>query len=122
MRIKQFSRYELKYILTRGQYLEFAEILPDYLTPDTEGDQHGRYSITSLYYDTEDYQAYWDKIEGHKFRRKVRVRVYGDDPVTPESMCFAEIKQRINKTLQKKTGLHFSRFCRGAVWRVGLYP
>ena len=41
MRIKQFSRYELKYILTRSQYLEFSEILPDYLTPDNEGDQHG---------------------------------------------------------------------------------
>jgi SPX domain protein involved in polyphosphate accumulation len=102
MRIKQFSRFELKYILTRQQQELFARILPDYLTPDAEGDQYGRYSITSLYYDTADYQAYWDKIEGHKFRRKVRVRIYGDPIVTPETMCFAEIKQRINKTLQKK--------------------
>lgn len=102
MRIKQFSRYELKYVLTRRQYLDFAEILPNYLTPDNEGDQYGRYSITSLYYDTDDFQAYWDKVEGHKFRRKVRVRVYGEGPVTPETMCFVEIKQRINKALQKK--------------------
>ncbi len=102
MRIKQFSRYELKYILTREQYELFSDILPDYLSHDARGDAHGRYSITSLYYDTVDYQAYWDKVEGHKFRRKVRVRVYGDPTVTPETMCFAEIKQRINKTLQKK--------------------
>ena len=102
MRIKQFSRYELKYIITREQYLAFSQILPNYLTPDTSGDDQGRYSITSLYYDTPDYRAYWDKIEGHKFRRKVRIRIYGDLMVSPETNCFAEIKQRINKTLQKK--------------------
>ncbi|MCB0196215.1 MAG: polyphosphate polymerase domain-containing protein [Anaerolineae bacterium] len=102
MRIKQFSRYELKYLLTREQVAEFVEILPNYVKPDDSGDAHGRYSITSLYHDTDDYRAYWDKIEGHKFRRKVRIRVYGDQTVTPETSCFVEIKQRINKTLQKK--------------------
>ena len=102
MRIKLFNRYELKYILNLEQYYQLAEILPNYLQADERGDEHGRYKITSLYYDTEDYKAYWDKIEGHKFRRKLRVRVYGRETVTPEMLCFAEIKQRINKTLQKK--------------------
>lgn len=102
MRLKQFSRYELKYLLTRQQYDDFIDILPNYLEPDTSGDAHGRYTITSLYYDSDDYRAYWDKIEGHKFRRKVRVRVYGQQTVTPDTRCFVEIKQRINKTLQKK--------------------
>lgn len=102
MRIKQFNRYELKYILTKDQYLEFVEILPNYAEPDMHGDHGGRYMITSLYYDSQDFKAYWDKIEGHKFRRKVRIRIYGDHAVTPESNCFVEIKQRINKTLQKK--------------------
>jgi hypothetical protein len=72
------------------------------MEPDRQGDEQGRYSITSMYYDTVDYKAYWDKIEGHKFRRKVRIRVYGDQLMTPETNCFAEIKQRRNKTLQKK--------------------
>jgi hypothetical protein len=102
MRLKQFNRFELKYVLSRPQHDEFAAILPDYLDPDPRGDQYGRYSITSLYYDTKDYRAYWDKIEGHKFRRKVRIRVYEQQVVTPETLCFVEIKQRINKTLQKK--------------------
>lgn len=102
MRIKQFNRYELKYILTKDQYLEFVEILPNYVEPDTHGDHGGRYTITSLYHDTQDFKAYWDKVEGHRFRRKVRIRVYGDQTVTPETDCFVEIKQRINKTLQKK--------------------
>jgi SPX domain protein involved in polyphosphate accumulation len=102
MRIKYFSRFELKYLLTREQHDQFAEILPEYLSTDASGDGRGRYNITSLYYDTEDYKAYWDKIEGHRFRRKVRVRVYGDTQVSPDTLCFVEIKQRLNKALQKK--------------------
>lgn len=102
MRIKYFNRFELKYLLTQEQYEQLLEILPDYLAPDARGDEFGRYTITSLYYDTEDYKAYWDKIEGHKFRRKVRIRVYGNSEVNPDTLCFVEIKQRIDKTLQKK--------------------
>lgn len=102
MRIKEYSRYELKYLLDQDQYQQLVTTLADYLEPDTHGDEQGSYPITSLYYDTVDHKAYWDKIEGHRFRRKVRIRVYGDQIVTPETICFVEIKQRINKTLQKK--------------------
>jgi SPX domain protein involved in polyphosphate accumulation len=103
MRIKEYSRYELKYLLTRGQAETLIEAMSTYeMEPDTQGDEWGRYLITSLYHDTEDYKSYWDKLEGHRFRRKVRIRVYGDQKVTPETRCFVEIKQRINKTLQKK--------------------
>jgi hypothetical protein len=102
VRIKEYSRYEMKYLLTDGQSRQLVEVMSAYLKRDAYGDADGRYSITSLYYDTADYKAYWDKIEGHRFRRKVRVRVYGDQVMTPDTNCFVEIKQRINKTLQKK--------------------
>ena len=102
MRIKEYTRYELKYLLTGDQCRLLTEVMSAYLSPDTHGDNEGRYSITSLYYDTPDYQAYWDKIEGHRFRRKVRVRIYGQQAVTPDTSCFVEIKQRNNKTVQKK--------------------
>jgi len=102
VRLKEYSRFELRYMITEEQRSQLAEVLLEYMQPDTMGDELGRYSITSLYYDTVDYKAYWDKVEGHKFRRKVRVRVYGDQTVAAKTPCFAEIKQRINKTLQKK--------------------
>ena len=102
MRIKYFERYELKYLLNREQARLIQAELLNYLKPDQFGDEVGHYPITSLYYDTADYQAYWNKIEGHRFRRKVRIRVYGDQVVTPETPVFVEIKQRNNKTLQKK--------------------
>jgi SPX domain protein involved in polyphosphate accumulation len=102
MRIKYFERYELKYLLNREQVRLIQAELLNYLNPDQHGDESGQYPITSLYYDTADYRAYWNKIEGHRFRRKVRIRVYGDQVITPESPVFVEIKQRNNKTLQKK--------------------
>ena len=102
MRIKEYSRYELKYLLNGAQYRQVVEALSAYLHPDEMGDTHGRYSVTSLYYDSPAYWAYWDKLEGHRFRRKVRARVYGDQVITPYTPCFVEIKQRINKTVQKK--------------------
>lgn len=102
MKIKQFDRFELKYLINEQQFADMRQVLTDYMSFDDQGDSYGRYLITSLYYDTVDYRAYWDKVEGHRFRRKVRVRVYGDEPVRDETSVFAEIKQRINKTLQKK--------------------
>lgn len=101
-RIRYSDRFELKYLLNWSQYEAMVGELADYMVLDRHGDEQGRYAITSLYYDTADYQAYWDKIEGHRFRRKLRVRVYDAQQVTPESLCYVEIKQRINKTLQKK--------------------
>ncbi|MCB0153228.1 MAG: polyphosphate polymerase domain-containing protein, partial [Anaerolineae bacterium] len=97
-----FDRFELKYLINKAQVSQLQKVLADYMSFDDQGDNDGRYIITSLYYDSVDYKAYWDKVEGHRFRRKVRVRVYGNDPVQDDTPVFAEIKQRINKTLQKK--------------------
>jgi SPX domain protein involved in polyphosphate accumulation len=102
MTIKRFDRYELKYVITHAQYETLRTALKGYMISDKQGDEYGRYPVTSLYFDTSDYRAYWDKVEGHRFRRKVRVRVYGDQTVTAKSTCFVEIKQRINKTVQKR--------------------
>jgi hypothetical protein len=102
MRIKYFNRYELKYVLKRGQYEHLVDELAKYMDPDPYGDQGGRYLVTSLYYDTANYKAYWDKIQGHRFRRKVRIRVYDAMMVSADTLCFVEIKQRTSKTIQKK--------------------
>ncbi len=102
MEINGSGRHELKYLVTRDQHNSLVSELSGYMRPDPQGDEGGRYLVTSLYYDTADYKAYWDKIQGHRFRRKLRVRVYGSQAIAPESPCFVEIKQRNNRTVQKK--------------------
>jgi SPX domain protein involved in polyphosphate accumulation len=101
-RIKTFQRYELKYLLPREQVRALAQDLALYLRPDPYSLEAGSYQITSLYYDTADYQAYWNKLEGHRFRRKVRIRVYGDQLVTPETRVQIEVKERHNKVMAKR--------------------
>jgi SPX domain protein involved in polyphosphate accumulation len=102
LRFRIADRFELKYLLNQAQREAMMAALADSMSSDQQGDEKGRYAVTSLYYDTPDHRAYWDKLEGHRFRRKVRIRVYGEQLVTPETLCFIEIKQRINKTVQKK--------------------
>ena len=102
MRIKSDLRYELKYLIRREQMKALTAELADRMVCDPYAGELGQYPITSLYFDSPDYKAYWDKLEGHRSRRKVRVRVYGSDQVTPETAAFLEIKQRINVRMRKR--------------------
>ena len=99
---KRFNRYELKYIINPAQYHGLCADLKNFMIPDAYGDGDGFYRIVSLYYDSPTYSGYRSKIEGLKFRRKLRLRVYpGDDP-RKIATGFVEIKQRTNRTVQKK--------------------
>ena len=69
--------------------------------PDDHGGREG-YRVISLYYDSPDLDFFWDKIEGIKFRRKLRIRIYPVDGVANVTHGMVEIKQRINRTVQKK--------------------
>jgi SPX domain protein involved in polyphosphate accumulation len=102
MRPRNDLRYELKYLLRRDQVKLLVAELHQTLRLDAHVGELGTYPITSLYYDTPDYKAYWDKLDGHRSRRKVRVRVYGDTTITPETPAYLEIKQRINKLMRKR--------------------
>lgn len=101
-RPKNELRYELKYLLRRDQTEPLLDELHAKLRLDAHASPLGTYPITSLYYDTAYYKAYWDKLNGHRSRRKLRVRVYGDTTITPQTPAFVEIKQRINKMMRKR--------------------
>lgn len=102
MRIKSELRYELKYLIRRHQMDALLAELPGYMQCDRHAGELGQYPITSLYYDSPEYKAYWDKLEGHRNRRKLRVRVYGDESITADTPAFVEIKERVNKRIRKR--------------------
>jgi SPX domain protein involved in polyphosphate accumulation len=99
--IRRFNRYELKYILPVRQCARIIDELKDQIPPDSHGGAQG-YPLVSLYYDSPQLECFWAKIEGIRFRRKVRVRIYPGDDITQVTMGSIEIKQRINKTVQKR--------------------
>ena len=74
--LRSFNRFELKYLASQ----RLAERLREELTARLDADLHssaGSYPVWSRYYDTEDLRFYWEKIEGIRFRRKLRIRHYG---------------------------------------------
>lgn len=99
--IRSFNRFELKYLVpARVRDALIADIRRQ-MRPDDFGTD-GVYSIASLYYDTKDLQCVRSKLDGTKYRRKVRIRAYGTVPESPADPATVEIKQRINRTVQKK--------------------
>ena len=90
------NRYEVKYLVpTKDVPALMAEWAP-YTRPDPHSPEWG-YSISSVYWDTADFALFWEKIEGVKYRRKLRFRRYGDAP-----QVFLEIKGREDRTLHKR--------------------
>ena len=102
--IRKFNRFELKYLVTLQQAEQLKAALRAFLLPDEHGG--GSYGLTSLYYDSPDYRCYWEKVDGIKFRRKLRIRRYEDgQPLAAETPVFVEIKQRLNRVTQKRRAI-----------------
>ncbi|SDF41738.1 VTC domain-containing protein [Lentzea fradiae] len=100
--IRSFNRYEIKYLVPVTQVPELLAAIEPRLDRDPHSDTTG-YGVWSTYYDTRQLRFYWEKIEGLKFRRKLRIRHYGDRlAVTGDTPVFVEIKQRVNRVTQKR--------------------
>ncbi|MDA0635518.1 polyphosphate polymerase domain-containing protein [Nonomuraea sp. MCN248] len=101
-RLHAFNRYEIKYLVDAGLVDELREELEPRLDLDPHCPDEG-YAIWSVYYDTRTLRFYWEKIEGLRFRRKLRIRHYGDRfAAGDDTPVFVEIKQRVNRVTQKR--------------------
>ncbi|SFE05979.1 VTC domain-containing protein [Actinacidiphila alni] len=101
-RLHAFNRFELKYLVPVEQAAEIRDELAERMDRDLHSPVGG-YGVWSLYYDTPQLRFYWEKIDGLKFRRKLRIRYYGDlDGITDDSPTCVEIKQRVNRVTQKR--------------------
>ncbi|SHE23403.1 hypothetical protein BPUTEOMOX_863 [methanotrophic endosymbiont of Bathymodiolus puteoserpentis (Logatchev)] len=90
------ERYELKYLIP----WEYVEPITDFLSlycsldyySEKATDDNNFYKVTSLYFDTPNYELLRQRIEGKATRFNMRVRAYGDGEKAP---YFLEIKNRI---------------------------
>jgi SPX domain protein involved in polyphosphate accumulation len=97
------KRYELKFPVSADQKERFLEEAMQGLAPDPHG-QHGTYLVSSLYFDSHDFRAYWEKLDGVAYRRKHRLRRYGRrrSGDVEWGAAFMEIKHRRNNTIWKE--------------------
>lgn len=101
--VKKFNRFELKYIIPYKQAVTLMDAIAAYTHPDPYKSNGEAYLLSSLYYDSPDHRFYWEKIDGLKYRRKVRVRWYtGEEPLNDDTIVFLEIKQRVDRVTQKR--------------------
>lgn len=107
-----FERREKKYLLTGEQYRAMRFGMAAYMKPD----EHPRYSISNIYYDTEHYDLIRTSLEKPVYKEKLRLRSYGvpgsRDPV------FVEIKKKYQHVVYKRRVTmqmqNAQRFLRGA--------
>lgn len=87
---KAFKRVETKYLVPQEQ---LPNLLQD-LGVHMQTDDFARSTITSLYFDTEDFQMIQDSLAKKYGKEKLRLRTYANNP-SLESPAFLEIKQKI---------------------------
>ena len=91
-----FKRYEKKYMLTREQYQMMIRAMAFHMRPD----EHPRYSISNVYYDTADYELIRTSLEKPMYKEKLRVRSYGVP--RDDDLAFVEIKKKFDGVVYKR--------------------
>ena len=102
--IRKFNRFELKYLISYDTAQKLQQDLKKYVIPDSYSKKDNwLYALSSLYYDTDDYRFYWEKVDWLKYRRKLRIRQYETEKLlTNDSIVYVEIKQRVDRVTQKR--------------------
>lgn len=95
------NRFELKFVLRDDVAARVEDELREWVRPDDVTGMVG-YPVSSLYYDTRDLRCYWEKLDGIKQRRKVRIRHYAAGCVMASDPVFVEIKSRHDRVTSKK--------------------
>ncbi len=93
-------RFELKYLIPPSLVNPIRCYISDYIEADpySQAQQHGFYTIGTLYLDSHNLHLYRGNVEGHKNRFKLRIRTYDDSPKSP---CFFEIKRKVDAVILK---------------------
>jgi hypothetical protein len=99
-------RYERKYLVQNSKLDELRNRLMPFLRPDIFAEQTNlipQYTVRSIYFDTPNYNALYEKKEGMENRKKLRIRGYN----TYQKGCevFLEIKRKIGNRISKNRAL-----------------
>jgi hypothetical protein len=94
-------RFEFKYIVNRNFLDTIREEISPFVEMDHFAEAEGKnhYTVRSIYFDTSNFDYYFEKVEGIKNRKKIRLRGYnhGDHLNT----VFLEIKRKYNIPIKK---------------------
>jgi hypothetical protein len=121
-RMDESTRFEFKYRITHYQYLKVRNALRPYMEMDsyTRCAAHQRYLVRSLYFDTSNYRAYDQKMNGDCDRAKFRLRSY-ETELSEKSAIRVELKMRHGNLMNKKSifvsNEEYSHFMQHRHWK-----
>ena len=96
-------RHEYKYVHTHAVAEALLERLSDVMEPDPNSGTAG-YEVNSIYFDTDQFSAYFEKLDGVDPRYKLRARFYGalgSLGDLEDKTVFLEAKHRTGPLIQK---------------------
>ncbi len=94
-------RYEYKYIVENSKLDSLRQMILPFVNIDkfAYANSKNHYTVRSIYFDTSRFDFYYEKIEGIKNRKKVRLRGY--DKKNEDSVVFLEIKRKYDVPILK---------------------
>lgn len=100
MAVEVFNRRECKYLINDIQFRNIEEQLKEYMEPDEYNKNHEFYTITNIYYDTDDNQLIRKSLSKPNYKEKLRLRAYG----VPEAdqKVYLEIKKKVCGLVNKR--------------------
>lgn len=121
------SRYELKYRLSYFQYLKMRNAIQPYMIMDpfTQFQEKHRYLVRSLYFDTDNYLSYDQKMNGDCDRVKLRLRTY---PYGEEYLRYVRVELKVrqgNRAVKKSVFVpleEYRHFMETYHWQSFVHP
>jgi hypothetical protein len=94
-------KYEFKYIVPVSLLDELREAIRPYVDydPFAAVEENHEYTVRSIYFDTARFDYYFEKIDGYKIRKKIRIRGYNEQ--IGGDTVFMEIKRKFKEPIEK---------------------
>tara|TARA_A100001015_G_scaffold320764_1_gene448389 strand:- start:2306 stop:3043 length:738 start_codon:yes stop_codon:yes gene_type:complete len=96
-----FTRYEFKYLLRNNEANAIFKESLNFMNYDEYALKNKGYFVRSLYFDNYDYDNFFEKVDGIKFRKKFRIRTY-NDKIGQNNPIYLEAKGRVQDRIFKK--------------------
>lgn len=100
MAIEVFNRHESKFLIDRDIYEELENKILKYMDLDEYNKTNESYTISNIYFDTDDNELIRNSISKPQYKEKLRLRAYGIP--TEDEKVYLEIKKKFCGVVNKR--------------------